>query len=97
MESSKGVSARKYRGKAAILKVLQDQAASSLNIASYCAAHGIAKSNFHRWLRKYGEAPEIGQVGFTPLQIVPEAGLFATVGSIRIYQPVSAAYLKELL
>ena len=97
MESSKRGTTRKYRGKAAIMKVLQDQAASGLNIASYCAAHGIAKSNFHRWMRKYGAAPEIDQVGFAPLQIVPEAGLFATVGSIRIYQPVSAAYLKELL
>ena len=97
MGLSKCGSARKYRGKAEILNVLQDQAASGLNIISYYAAHGIAKSNFHRWMRKYGAASEVGQVGFTPLHIVPEAGLFATVGSIRIYQPVSAAYLKELL
>jgi hypothetical protein len=42
------------------------------------------------------------QMGFTRLQINPSLpvtnqGLFAEVGSIKIYQPVAAAYLKELL
>lgn len=41
-----------------------------------------------------------GGPGFRILNYVfgwAEPGLFATVGSIRIYQPVSATYLKELL
>jgi hypothetical protein len=39
------------------------------------------------------------KTGFAPVEIVPAAinGLFAQVGNIKIYQPVSAAYLKELL
>jgi hypothetical protein len=35
--------------------------------------------------------------GFATVQLIAEPGLFAAVGGIKIYQSVSAAYLKELL
>jgi hypothetical protein len=97
MEESKGKMVRKFRGKAAILKILQDQVDSGQNIKTYCASHGIAGGTFHRWKQKYGAGEDGTASGFTPVHILPEAGLFAMVGGIRIYQPVSAAYLKELM
>lgn len=88
---------RKFRGKAAILRILQEQVQSGQNIKSFCASRGIAGGTFHRWKQKYGAPEDRPEAGFATLQIIPEPGLFAMVGSIKIYQPVSAAYLKELL
>ena len=90
MEEKKAGS-RKFRGKAAILRILQEQIQSGQNIKSYCAAHGIAGGTFHRWKQKYGTREEVhAETGFATIQIVPEPGLFAAVGGIKIYQPVSA-------
>jgi len=97
MEESKVKTVRKFRSKAAILNILQDQVVSGQNIKTYCASHGIAGGTFHRWRQKYGTAEDVPRSGFASLHVVPEPGLFAIVGSLRIYQPVSAAYLKELL
>ena len=96
MQESQDKVIRKYRGKAAIVKLLGEQSQSGQNIKSFCAAHGIAEGTFHNWKHKYGKHIEVGS-GFAKVQIIPEPGLFAMVGGIKIYQPVSAAYLKELL
>ena len=96
MEEKKEKAARKLRGQTAIVKLLQEQSQSGQSIKSFCVAHGIAEGTFHNWKHRYG-----GEVdsfpGFAPVQIIPEPGLFAIIGGIKIYQPVSAAYLKELL
>jgi hypothetical protein len=97
MEESKVKTVRKFRSKTAILKILQDQVDSGQNIKTYCASHGIAGGTFHRWKQKYWAAGDVSRSGFSPVQIIPEPGLFAMVGNIRIYQPVSAAYLKDLI
>lgn len=96
MEEKKEKVARKFRGQAAIVNLLQEQSQSGQSIKSFCAAHGIAEGSFHNWRHKYGG--EVGtRSGFAEVRVIPEAGLFAIVGGIKIYQPVSAAYLKELL
>ena len=97
MEEKKEKAARKFRGNAAIVKLLQEQIQSGQSIKSFCTAHGIAEGTFHNWKHRYGAGVASASGGFTTLQFVPETGLFATVGNIKIYQPVSAAYLKELL
>ena len=96
MEETKEKAVRKYRTKAAILKLLQEQAQSGQSVKSFCAAHGIAGGTFHRWKNQHSADEDTVTKGFTSLQIASEAGLFAIVGGIKIYQPVSAAYLKEL-
>lgn len=96
MEENKEKAVRKYRSKGAILKLLQEQAQSGQNVKSFCAAHGLAGGTFHRWKNKYGAGEATATAGFAALQVAVEPSLFATVGSIKIYQPVSAAYLKEL-
>ena len=87
---------RRFRGKATIINLLRQQVQSGQSIKSFCAAHGIAEGTFHNWKHRYTEEASV-PTGFTALQIVPEPGLFAMVGSIKIFQPVSAAYLKELM
>ncbi len=96
MEEKREKAARKFRGHTAIVKILQEQVGSGQSIKSYCAAHGIAEGTFHNWKHKYAGEVD-ARSGFTAVQIIPEPGLFAMVGGIKIYQPVSAAYLKELL
>jgi len=94
MEAKMENGSRKFRGRAAIVNLLHQQAQSGQSIKAFCAGQGIATGTFHNWKHKY-RLQEAS--GFATLKIVPESGLFAIVGDIRIYQPVSAAYLKELL
>jgi transposase-like protein len=89
---------RKFRSKGEIIQLLQAYDQSGQSIKSFCALHSIAEGTFHNWKHKYCKADSASEkTGFTTLQLIPEPGLFATVGSIKIYQPVSAAYLKELV
>jgi len=98
MEEKLTPKARRFRGTGEILRLLQEYSKSGQNIKNFCALRNISPGTFHRWKHKYSETDPTGDpVGFAPLQIIPESGLFAAVGSIRIYQPVSAAYLKELV
>lgn len=97
MSEGKARKARTFRRKDEIVKILQEQSESGQNIRSFCDARGIGCGTFHRWKQKFGKSEAVARSGFAPLHIMPEPGLFATVGSIRIYQPVSAAYLKELM
>jgi hypothetical protein len=89
---------RKFRSKTEVLELLHAHNQSGQSIKSFCGSHNIAVGSFHNWKRKYGKADSIiEKSGFTALEILPDAGLFAAVGMIKIYQPVSAAYLKELV
>jgi len=96
MEEKKERTPRKFRGESAIIKLLQEQVQSGQSIKSFCAAHGIAEGTFHNWKHRHGSGANM-RSGFATVQIIPEPGLFAMVAGIKIYQPVSAAYLKELL
>jgi hypothetical protein len=98
MEEKLTLNVRRFRGKGEILRLLQDYNKSGQSIKDFCALRNISQGTFHGWKHKYSEADPTGDpAGFAPLQIIPEPGLFAAVGTIRIYQPVSAAYLKELV
>jgi hypothetical protein len=96
MQESQEKVVRKFRGKSAIVNLLQEQSRSGQTIKTFCAAQGIAEGTFHNWKHKYGSEIE-ARSGFATVQLIPEPGLFAIVGGIKIYHPVSAAYLKELL
>lgn len=97
MTASSVVGQRKFRNKTEIHRLLREQVSSGLSIGRFCASHQIPEGSFHNWRRKY-QAADPGSDGFMHVQIAPSqhAGLFAEVGNIKIYQPVSAAYLKEL-
>lgn len=100
MESASRKKAKVFRSKQEIERILKEHAQSDLSVKAFCAGLHIAEGTFYNWKQKYSKGcGATGKVGFTPIEIVPSVGngLFAEVRSIRIYQPVSAAYLKELL
>ncbi len=101
METMAAKKVRIFRDKETILNILGDYEKSNLSVKAFCNENNIAPGSFHNWKKKYSNSRAV-QSGFTSLRIVPSApasgpGLFAEVNSIKIYQPVSAAYLKELL
>lgn len=102
METTGAKKVRVFRGKETILAILNDYKRSNLSVKAFCDANNIASASFHNWKKKYrgSDSSRAAQPGFTTLRITPSApvsGLFAEVNSIKIYQPVTAAYLKELL
>ena len=74
------------------------------NVAEFCLAHDICRATFHKWQSRYrvkGEQATKAN-GFAALQITGSSltngtALFAEVKGIRIFQPVAASYLKELI
>jgi hypothetical protein len=99
MEVSSSAKQRVFRKKSTILSLLQEQQQSGLSIQAFCVRHSIPSGSFHNWKRRYSpDDRRIAGQSFTPLQIQPAASqqLFAEVGCIKLYQPVSAGYLKEL-
>ena len=86
-----------------ILVLLDEFEKGEIGIPEFCSIHNICKATFHKWGSRYKE--KVGKpgepTGFTTLKITGEnnsspAILFAEVKGIKIYQPVSASYLKEL-
>jgi hypothetical protein len=60
--------------------------------------HNIGKATFHKWQSRYKSktGKQAEAAGFATLQVSSSIALFAEVKGIKIYQPVNAAYLKEL-
>jgi hypothetical protein len=100
MEAPTAKIIRIFRSEETILNILIEHRKSKLSIKAFCKENNIAQASFHNWKKKYGKRT-IKQAGFATLQISPPAGagasLFAEVKEIKIYQWVTAAYLKELL
>jgi transposase-like protein len=94
---------RVFRNEKTILNILTEYKKSKLNIKAFCIEHNIASATFHNWKKKYGKrTSKPGKpTGFATLQITTTPAvaepLFAAVKEIKIYQWVTAAYLKELL
>jgi transposase-like protein len=91
---------RRRRNKEQILDLLRAFESSSLSVKEFCKTHNINAVNFHKWRSRYnlkaGGKKRISS--FASVDIVSSrSGLFAEVNGIRIYQPVSASFLKELL
>jgi hypothetical protein len=66
----------------------------------FCERQQIHKSNFYKWVSRYqqkNKSKKIQRSAFAKVQVtLPESPLFAEVNGIRIYQAVTASYLKEL-
>lgn len=77
---------------------------STMSISEFCIANDVCKATYHKWCSRYRSSgsQKISDAGFTSLEITPSSGsayacLFAEVRGIRIYQPVTAGFLKELI
>lgn len=90
---------RPRRTRQQIRELLDEYEKAGCTVKEFCRIHGINQGNFHKWKSRSKEAPKDKLPGFTKLQVIPSTAdrLFAEVNGIRFYQPVSAAYLKELL
>ena len=94
---------RVFRSKETILNILPEYKKSKLCIIKFCIENNIASATFHTWKKKYSgrSVKPVKQAGFAALEITaPRASaesLFDAVNGIKIYQWVTAAYLKELL
>ena len=70
-------------------------------VKEFCQLKGINQGNFHKWKsrRKEMGMQKERSSGFAQVVVRSSSSdhLFAEVNGIRFYQPVSAAYLKELI
>jgi hypothetical protein len=88
---------RIFRTREQIDELLKLYATSGLSIKSFCAINHIPTGSFHNWQKRFVSKP--ASCGFATVKVapLPAAMLFAEVNGVKLYQPVSAAYLKELL
>lgn len=84
-----------------IAELLTKFNASKLTSTRFCELHQLHKPTFHKWIsRAKTRSKKVVQAGgFAPIEVkaVPGPALFAEVKGVRIYQPVAASYLKELI
>ena len=92
----------KRRSREQIILLLDEFAKAGICVEEFCARHYIGKSTFHKWQSRYNKKQnQTDCQAFADIEIVNagiqhSATLFAEVKGIKIYQAVSAAYLKEL-
>lgn len=82
--------------------MLKEFTDGGLTIKEFCILHNITEAVFHKWRSRYSDGLSNNKDGFVTLKQtgasrVLNETLFAEVNGIRIYQVVSAGYLKELL
>ncbi len=87
-----------------IISLLEECRMSRVSVKEFVKSKGIHEATYYNWRNKYGSKPVKQKVrsGFSELKIKPSsvmgaATLFAEVKGIKIYQSVTAVYLKELL
>jgi hypothetical protein len=92
---------RSRRTSAEIKQLLEAFSRAAISAKEFCMQHDISEACFYKWRSRYGGSPSENKNDFVILKqtsvSVTESTLFAEVNGIRIYQPVTASYLKELL
>ena len=97
------LSSRSRRSKQQIQDLLSEFNTSTGTVKEFCKLHNISAGKFHKWKSRYKAASgnKSKRSGFAKLDVMDASllapALFAEVKGIRIYQPVSASFLKELL
>ena len=94
---------KRRRTQSEILVLLNDYENGNTGIADFCITHDICRATFNKWCNRYknNTVKQNEQNGFATLQITGDhrrgvVTLFAEVKGIKLYQPVTASYLKEL-
>ena len=104
MEQPINPSVRPRRTAIQINHLLDEFEKSTMSVTEFCIANDVCTATYHKWCSRYRSegSQKIGGAGFTSLEITPSSGsgyasLFAEVRGIKIYQPVTAGFLKELI
>lgn len=89
---------RKFRGKDEILALLGQQQQSGISVRAFCKLNQLSESSFNNWVSRHKKESVQPEESFATVHIQPASAgaLFAEIGGIKIYQPVSAGFLKEL-
>lgn len=91
------------RSEAEISQLMEKFDKESMKVKDFCEIYNISDATFYNWQKKYPRTkvpPSEGFIEIIPtlrLNAPPAERLFAQVGEIYIYQPVSSDYLKSLL
>ena len=90
------------RSKEEIISILEECRKSKLNVKEFVKTKGIHEATYYNWRNKYGSKTRKERSGFARIKINPFPAthaetLFAEVRGIKIYQQVSASFLKELI
>jgi len=93
---------RQRRTRQQILELLEQFEQAGSSVVAFCNQHQISRANFHKWKSRYKIIPQSVKPmpRFARVEVIPpvqSSALFAEIKGIRLYQPVSASYLKELL
>ncbi len=95
------VKTRTRRTQGQINELLSEFDKGGCTVKEFCELKGISQGNFHKWKsrRKETGLERERSSAFAKLMVRSSSfdHLFAEVNGIRFYQPVSAAYLKELI
>lgn len=104
MEQNNDRPARVRRTNKQILQLLEEFEKSGLTVKDFSGLHHVSEGNFFKWKSRYGKraVSKNNPSGFASIDIVHTTAsglplLFAEVSGIKIYQPVSSSFLKELL
>jgi transposase-like protein len=85
-----------------ITSLLDDYEKSNLSVKEFCELSDISEATYYNWRNRFRKNDKKHDApGFAKLQVtqepIAESQLFAEVNGIRLYQAVSASYLKELV
>lgn len=101
MEQAIETKTRTPRTQQQIRDLLAEFDKGNFTVKEFCQLKGLSYGNFHKWksrLKNVSSEPN-NSAGFARVLVhsALDSSLFAEVKGIRLFQPVSAAYLKELL
>jgi hypothetical protein len=98
------VSKRPRRSTKEVQELIQQYEKSGLSAKQFCKVHGLREAGFYKLRNRYHNKIKTKQKpGFIPVGICSaptatvQSSLFCEVKGIKIYQPVSATFLKELI
>jgi len=102
MSNSNSSTSRIRRTNQQIMDLLKEFLQSGLSVVEFGSLHNIHPATIGKWKSRYlnTKSDSADSGGFTRISITePSASsvLFAEVNGIKIFQPVSASFLKELL
>ena len=92
---------RARRTSVEIINLLEEFSHCGMSAKEFCKLHSISEAGFYKWRSRQLNASTAKKNDFVILQQSSEVKtgsiLFAEVKGIRLYQAVTASYLKELL
>ena len=111
MEAAQLKTLRQRRSKQEVKDLLIAFEKSNSTIKEFCEVQNLSYGVFQKWRSRHGsparrkrtltaqEFTKTEKPGFADVRIIPSssATLFAEVNGIKLFQPVAASYLKELL